>query len=112
MPSSNPKLRYADITENIERIFSYTQGMSFQAYIADRRTVDAVERCLMRLSEAATKLGAQAEADLPAHNWRGIRDIGNLLRHGYDEVVDDRIWYVIANLLEPLQKDCQKQLSD
>lgn len=36
------------------------------------------------------------------------REIG---RHGYDEVVDDRIWYVIDILLQPLQIDCQKLLS-
>lgn len=111
MPSNNPLLRYADIIENIERLFSYTNCMSFEAYVADRKTIDAVERCITRLSEAATKLGPQAELDLPHHNWRGIRDIGNLLRHGYDEVVDDRIWYVIVNLLQPLLNDSKELLS-
>jgi uncharacterized protein with HEPN domain len=51
MPSSNPHLRYADIAENIERIFAYTEGMSFQAYIADQKTIVAVERCLTRLAQ-------------------------------------------------------------
>ena len=29
-------------------------------------------------------------------DWRGIADIGNVLRHTYEQVVDDEIWHTIT----------------
>jgi uncharacterized protein with HEPN domain len=61
VPSSRPEIRFLDILDNIRLIQSYVEGMDRVAFDADSRTRDAVERCLERLSEAATKLGAQAD---------------------------------------------------
>ncbi|WP_234811138.1 HepT-like ribonuclease domain-containing protein [Xaviernesmea oryzae] len=69
------------------------------------KTRDACERCLSRISEAAVKLGACAEEMFPAHNWRGIRDIGNILRHEYDQIETVNIWDVITINLPPLVSD-------
>jgi Uncharacterized conserved protein len=88
-------------------VLEYTDGMEFQAYMADRKTRDACERCLSRISEAAVKLGTFAEDQFPAHNWRGIRDIGNILRHEYDGVEAPNIWDVITISLPPLIRDIQ-----
>ncbi|MGB3874449.1 MAG: HepT-like ribonuclease domain-containing protein [Shinella zoogloeoides] len=70
LPSSRPKTRLLDIAENAQTILEYTAGMDRDAFEKDRRTRDATERCLSRISEAAVKLGAQAEAMLPQHPWR------------------------------------------
>jgi uncharacterized protein with HEPN domain len=61
VPSSRPEILFLDILDNIRLIQSYVERMDRAAFDADSRTRDAVERCLERLSEAATKLGAQAE---------------------------------------------------
>ena len=65
MPSSRPATRFLDILDNIRLIQGYLQGMDRAAFEADSRTRDAVERCLERLSEAATKLGSRAEELAP-----------------------------------------------
>ncbi len=56
MPSSRPETRFLDILDDI-RLQGYVEGMDRVAFDADSRTRDAVERCLERVSEAATKLG-------------------------------------------------------
>jgi uncharacterized protein with HEPN domain len=61
VPSNRPGVRFLDILDNIRLIQSYLQGMDRAAFDADSRTRDAVERCLERLSEAAAKLGTQAD---------------------------------------------------
>jgi uncharacterized protein with HEPN domain len=66
VPSSRPEIRFLDILDNIRLIQRYVEGMDRVAFDADSRTRDAVERCLERLSEAATKLGAQADELAPA----------------------------------------------
>ncbi len=61
MPSKDPALRFEDILKNISRIERYTAGMDIQDVAADSMRADAVERCLARISEAAVKLGEDAE---------------------------------------------------
>ena len=53
-----------------------------------------VERCLERLSEASTKLGAAAEALAPGSPWKAVRAFGNVLRHAYDQVDPSRVWEI------------------
>lgn len=52
MPTEREALRLRDIIEHIDRIEQYVAGMDLAAFAADQRTIDAVERCLLRLSEA------------------------------------------------------------
>lgn len=56
MPSDQPALRLLDIIENTQAVLRYTSGMDLRTFGEDRKTYDAVERCLERISEAAAKL--------------------------------------------------------
>ena len=94
MPSSRPATRLLDVLDNIRLIQTYLEGMDRPAFDADSRTRDAVERCLERLSEAATKLGSQAEDLAPGPPWPAVRAFGNVLRHAYDQVDPSRIWEI------------------
>ena len=105
MPSSRPRQRFCDIVENIDAICEYTQGMSVDDYGANRLVRDAVERCFMRISEAATKLGTEAEALAPNQPWRQIRDLGNQIKHGYDGVDDKLIFNLIGERTDSLRAD-------
>jgi uncharacterized protein with HEPN domain len=88
LPSDRPEQRFADIVENIDLIAAFTAGMGYDQFAADLRTRLAVERCLAIISEAAAKLGAEAERRCPGLPWADIRGFGNHLRHGYDRLVD------------------------
>jgi uncharacterized protein with HEPN domain len=57
----------------------------------DRKTCDAVERCLERISEAAAKLGDLAPILMPEQPWPKIRALGNRLRHEYDAIRANRL---------------------
>ena len=45
-----------DIREAIDRIQQYTEGMSFESFSNDRKSVDAVVRNLEIIGEAANRL--------------------------------------------------------
>jgi len=96
VPSSQPQVRFLDILENIRLIQSYVAGMDRTAFEADSRTRDAVERCLERISEAATKLGPTAEMLAPGPLWPDVRGLGNVLRHAYDKIDSAKIWKIIS----------------
>lgn len=81
--------------------------MNYEAFVADQLLSDAAERCLSRISEAASKLGQTAEDLPPGHDWQAIRGIGNVLRHDYDRVALPRIWDAIEKNIRPLLEDVE-----
>jgi hypothetical protein len=70
LPSEKPPRRLQDIIDNARAIFTYTEGMDLAAFEEDRKTYDAVERCLERISEAAAKLGDLAPVLMPDQPWQ------------------------------------------
>jgi uncharacterized protein with HEPN domain len=96
VPSSRLVVRFQDILDNVQLIRSYVKGMDRAAFDADRRTRDAVERCLERISEAAAKLGANAQRLALGPPWQAVRSFGNVVRHAYDQVDPVRIWEIVT----------------
>lgn len=93
MPTDRKALRLQDIIENIDRIEGYVAGMDFTMFAADQRTIDAVERCLLRLSEAVIKIGAERMGEIsPTLPVDAVRGLGNMLRHDYDRIDLAIIW--------------------
>ncbi|MFZ1426615.1 MAG: HepT-like ribonuclease domain-containing protein [Geminicoccaceae bacterium] len=91
----------------IERI---TAGATAASYLADRPMRDAVERNLERLSEASRHL---PEALLRRHEaipWRQVRDLGNVLRHGYHAVEDQQVWVIVVRDLPRLRVSVEAML--
>jgi uncharacterized protein with HEPN domain len=103
LPSENPIHRFEDILDNIKRIERYTRSLTFAQFEGDEQCRDAVEHCLLRISEAAKKLEGVADGLLPTLPWRSIRAIGNVLRHQYDDVDPGTIWEIVTNELSPLR---------
>ncbi len=110
-PSSKPVRRFRDIVDNIELIVSDVGGMSRADFLVDRKTQDAVLFRLLRISEAATKLGADAEEALPEQPWAQIRAFGNLLRHQYDDIDLTQVWEIVRGNLPGLLKACERAIA-
>ena len=110
MPSEMSRARLQDIITNIDRVRAHLTGMQADAELDDK-TRDAVERCLERISEAAKKLGPMIEERQPQVSWRGIRGLGNVLRHEYDAVDDSTIARIVEKELGPLRQACVSELA-
>lgn len=111
MPSSDPLRRFQDIVDNVERIERYARGLDLPGLLAHGMALDAVERCLARISETAAKLGDEAERRCPGLPWHGIRRIGNYLRHEYEAIDKERLWTIIVSDLKPLKIACIEAIS-
>jgi uncharacterized protein with HEPN domain len=110
LPSKTPILRLEDILENIGLIEDYTRNYSDQTFVHDRKCQDAVERCLLRISEAASKLEGLIESLIPGQPWSEIRAVGNILRHEYDRVDPAVIWHIVSEDLRPLKDAVESTL--
>jgi len=76
-------------------IVRFVRDMDLDAFREDPKTVAAVERKLLLISEAAVRLGDDAEHLRPGLPWRNIRGIGNWLRHRYDRVDVETLWNTV-----------------
>ena len=111
MPSSDPVRRFQDIVENIDRIESYLDGYDLARFAQDPRTIDAVERCMQRITEAAIKLQPRAVELLPEQDWDAMRSFGNVLRHDYDRIAEALIWEIATSDLSRLRTDCLRAIA-
>jgi uncharacterized protein with HEPN domain len=92
-----------DILGAIEMIEEFTRELSLDSFRSSPMVVAAVERKLLIVSEAAIRLGAEAERLCPDQPWRDIRGIGNHLRHSYERVDLETIWNAVTDDLPPLK---------
>jgi uncharacterized protein with HEPN domain len=62
------------------------------------------------MSEAAVRLGDDAERLCPGQTWRDIRGIENWLPHQYDRVELDVVWKTVKDDLPALRASVQRAL--
>jgi uncharacterized protein with HEPN domain len=110
LPSKDKRHLLLDVVASIDYIRSFAAGITFDQYLEDRKTRSAVERELLIISEAAIRLGSDAETICPGPDWRDIRGLGNKLRHDYDGLNDELLWQTVQNDLLPLRMDVEKAL--
>jgi uncharacterized protein with HEPN domain len=104
--------RFEDILDNIARIERFTAGMDFPAFSANEQVTFAVLHALLILSEAARRLGTDAETRVPEQPWRAIRSLGNILRHEYEGVDLNAIWRIVTDDLPALKLAVARALAD
>ena len=67
MPAREWRLRFEDILEAIVRIERYVEGLTFEQFQADQKTVDAVIRNVEIIGEAVRHLATRRETCRPAY---------------------------------------------
>ena len=92
-----------DIINAISDVADFTRGMSYEMFVADKKTVSAVIRCLEVLGEAAKHIPVsfrKKHPDIPWSKMAGMRDI---LIHDYMGVDLITVWKVSQERLLELQ---------
>jgi len=84
---------------------SYVEGMDARAFLADRRTQQAVIFNLMVIGEAASKISKEYPefvAQHPEVPWKGMTGMRNRLAHGYFAIDLEVVWSTVKEALRPL----------
>ena len=108
--SRDARLWLQDIAQGCAKVGRYVEGMTFEAFVADERTYDAVLRNLELVGEAAKHLPDEEVAIMPGLDWRGIRGLRDVIAHGYFGLDDGILWDVICNRLPPLERTVAARL--
>lgn len=86
---------------------SFVEGLSKDAFLADKRTQQAVIMNLIIIGEAAMKVMdgyaefAQKHPEVP---WRSMRGMRNRIAHGYFDINLDVVWDTVQTALPELLK--------
>ena len=102
MLSNSAVTALLDIRANILLAKSFAAGLTLSDFIHSRKDFYATTRALEIISEAARRLDPEfrgAHADLP---WKQITGIGNVLRHNYEAVAENRVWATVEEYRDPL----------
>ncbi len=110
MPFRDNATHLRDILDAIDHIELFLDGVTFESYQTDLKTRSAVERQLQILTEAAIRLGKDAETIAPGPDWEGFRGMGNLLRHAYHRIDDKIVWNTVKDELPPMREIILKTL--
>jgi uncharacterized protein with HEPN domain len=107
----NPLQSLRDIVDAITSIEEFTSAMDFAGFRSDTKTVAAVERKLLVISEAAIRLDDQGPALCPDQPWPKIRGTGNWIRHQYDRIDVEDIWRTVTDDLPSLKASADRALA-
>jgi uncharacterized protein with HEPN domain len=108
MSKREPVLLLQDISESIDKIKLYTEGMTFDQFENDNKTIDAVIRNFEIIGEAANRIPDEIKDKYNEVNWHKIRGFRNRIVHDYMGVDLGIIWEIIQNYLGDLLKYIRK----
>ncbi len=86
-----------DILEATTKVLDYTAGLSYERFVTDRKTVEAVVWNLQIIGEATKHIPEEVRSryrDVPWREMAGLRDI---IVHQYFGLKLDVIWKVIRD---------------
>lgn len=96
------RFRVRDILAALAAISRYTGGMSYDDFLADDRTRDAVIRNLTTMGESVRWIpGAVLDAH-PEVPWQDMRAVRNVVVHEYFGVDPAILWQTVQGDLPPL----------
>lgn len=96
------RFRVRDILAALAAIARYTDGMSYEDFLADDRTRDAVIRNLTTMGESVRWIPGQVLDAHPEVPWQDMRAVRNVVVHEYFGVDPAILWETVRGDLPPL----------
>lgn len=99
MSSRGDKELIEDMKTAIASILEYTQGLSYEEFLADNRTKDAVVRNLEVLGESSKNVSETFRRKHPQIPWKNLARVRDRLIHHYFGVNYEIVWTIINDRL-------------
>jgi uncharacterized protein with HEPN domain len=106
------KVYLEDMLQAVDRILRYSAELSFEAFSADEKTLDAIVRNLEILGEAARQVPDSIRQAYPTVDWAKISGLREVLIHQYFGIDVVIIWDIVQNKIPDLQRRISEILSD
>ena len=106
------ELYLKDILEYMDRVEEYIQNLDYESFKLDRKTADAVIRCLEVIGEAVKHIPDEIRRKYPSVPWRDIAGMRDRIIHGYFEVDCQQIWLTVMEDIPALKPQIEQILED
>jgi len=101
-----------DILEAIGRIEECTTGQTFETFIHDKKTVDAVLRNPEIIGEAVRNVPGDIRRKYPAVPWRRVVGLRNVVIYQYFGVDLSVVWVIVSSHLEELKEESERVIEE
>lgn len=108
-----------DIYDAIKKIISYTQEMSYDDFMRDDKTVDAVVRNFEIIGEASKRIPDDFKTEHPEIEWRRITSFRNRIIHEYFGIDYENLWRIknenipiLLEFMEQILEDLNNESSE
>ncbi len=91
-----------DMLENANRAIQFTEGMNFESFSKDEKTIYAVIRAVEIIGEATRNIPEEIRTKYPEIPWRDASDMRNKLVHRYFGINLEVIWQTLGEDLPML----------
>ena len=110
--TKNPLGRLGHMRDEIEGITVVLRDANRDAFVENYLLRRAAERALQIISEAAKALPKELTDRYPEIDWRGVRGLGDVLRHDYERVDADTLWEILTEKLPELAPVIVRMIDD
>ena len=108
MSKRTPQLLIQDILESCHKIIAYAEGMTYDDFVKDSKTIDAVIRNFEIIGEAANRLPDDFKESYAEIDWHRIRGFRNRIVHDYMGIDYEIVWEIrdkyLIELIASLEK--------
>ncbi len=111
-PRRDVKVFIVDILEAIQKIEMFTHEMTFEAFMKDERTKDAVLRNLEVIGEAVKNIPESIKERYRDLDWKAVTGMRDKLIHEYFGVSFTIVWETVKNDLPPFKKRMEGILTE
>ncbi|MBS1947994.1 MAG: DUF86 domain-containing protein [Bacteroidetes bacterium] len=111
MSKREPLLLIEDIIDSGNKIIEYSSNLSFEDFIKDNKTIDAVIRNFEIIGEAANRLPEEFKEKYPEIDWHRIRGFRNRIVHDYFGIDFSIVWEIKNSFLPALISKLKELLS-
>lgn len=101
-----------DIIDSMNKAIKFIEGMSYEQFIQDDKTIFAVVRALEIIGEAIKKIPEEIKAKYPEIPWKGMAGMRNKVIHEYFGINLKYIWTTIKERIPEIKPMFEKILRD
>jgi len=110
MSSREPKLLLGDIIDSANKILDYTKDLTYEEFIKDSKTIDAVIRNYEIIGEASNRLPEEFKESINTVDWFRVRGFRNRIAHHYFGIDYEVVWLLKETHLKTLVKEIEKYI--
>lgn len=101
-----------DIVDAMNKVLKFVEGISYEEFAQDEKTIFAVIRAIEIIGEAVKNIPDDIRREYPAIPWRGMAGMRDKVVHGYFGVNLKVVWETVQERIPEVKPLFEKMLKD